>query len=150
MIKLNWIGFIIPLLVYIPYVFYAIFGRKKSNKCNHKQMKVIETICLYGMLFFGFITIEGVGYQFINIGLEITWIILFFICLIFYYICWLRYFFMGRKEEYLYDKVLFIYPIGIMQSAIFLVSAIFLFHPIVFVFSIGYCISHIYLGVNRR
>ncbi len=149
MISINWIGVILPIFVYFPYIFYVIFEKKRIKNIKHPQIKLLETISKLGLLFFGFLNFYGYGYSFYNLMVEIIWICLFFICILFNYFCWLRYFLNGRSEDKLYDKLLIPYPIGVSECLVYLISGILLFNPFVIVFSIVYSITHIYLGLRR-
>lgn len=150
MISINWIGIVIMGFVYLPYIFYVIFGKEKNKAIKHKQIRIIELIGKSGVLFFGFLNFYGYGYSFYNVPLQIIWISLFFILILWNYFCWLRYFLNGRKEEFLYKSLLHIpYPIGISECILFFLSGALLWNPFVIVFSIIYGTSHIYLGLRR-
>lgn len=150
MIKFSIIGLVIVLFVYFPYILYILFNKRKyKNHVRNKQIKIIETISKYGILFFSFIDIEGFGYNFRNQVIDIIWVILFFIILLFNYGCYLRYFLNKRNEEYIYKKLIIPYPIQVSECLIFILSGCLLFNPFVIFFGIIYLICKIYL-LNKR
>ncbi len=150
MISINWIGIVLSLFLYFPYMIYLIFNKDKKGKTKYRQIEIIEYISKAGIIFFGFINLNSYGYIFKNKVLEILWILLFFIAILFYYFCWLRYFLNGRNKKNLYDKIIFPYPIGILECFIYAISGALLLNPFVIIFSIPYSISHIFLGLRRK
>lgn len=150
MVSLNRIGILIGIAVYIPYLVYVLFGKRIRRESKHKQVSILEFIGRCGILCFGILNFYGYGYSFINQGLEIAWIILFFLCITVNYCCWLRYYISGRQEIYLYKRMAGIpYLLGISECLLYLLSGILLRNPFVAVFSVLYAISHIYLGIRR-
>lgn len=150
MIRFSLIGLVIVLFVYFPYLFYILFTKRKYKKLiRNKQIKIIETISKYGVLFFSFIDLANYGYNFRNQVLDIIWVITFFILIIFDYIAWLRYFFNKRDENYIYKKMIILYPIQVSECLIFILSACLLFNPFVIFFGLIYFISRLYLLGKR-
>ena len=150
MIEFSIIGLVIVLFVYFPYLFYILFGKRKYKELiKNKQIKILETISKYGVLFFSFIDLANYGYNFRNQILDVIWVIVFFILLLFNYGTWLRYFFHKRDEDYVYKKLIIPYPIQLSEWLIFILSACLLFNPFVIFFGIIYLICRIYL-LNKR
>ncbi len=140
--------------IYLPKLLILFFPAKNriviKYNSKEKQIKILEKISLLGNIVFGFVDIAGYGYKFLNLGLEIAWIIVFVLLVIINYSCYLRFYINGRKYENLYDKVLIPYPIGISECLIFIIGGILLLNPFIMVFSIMYLISHLYLGLRGK
>lgn len=150
MVSVNRIGILIGIAVYIPYLIYVLFGKRVRAVRTHPQVRILDFIGKSGVLCFGLLNFYGYGYSFLNQGLEIAWIILFFLCITVNYVCWLRYYICGRQEAFLYKRLAGIpYPLGVSECALYLLSGILLGNPITAVFSVLYGISHIYLGIRR-
>lgn len=154
MISINIIGILIIIAINFPKLIITFFPAKdriiiKYNK-TEKQIKVLEKISQLGVLFFSFIDFFGYGYKFLNLGLEIAFIVLVTLIVVINYLFYLRFYINGRKYENLYDKVIIPYPIGITECLVFLISSILLVNPFVMVFAIIYLISHIFLGLRRK
>lgn len=154
MVSISMIGILIILAIYLPKLLITFFPARdrmviKYNS-KEKQVRIIEKISLLGCISFSFIDIAGYGYKFLNLGLEIGWIIVFVLLVMINYSCYLRFYINGRKYDNLYDRILIPYPIGISECLIFIMSGFLLINPFVMVFSIFYFISHLYLGLRGK
>lgn len=154
MISISKIGILIILLIYLPKFLLVLFPAKDriiiKYTSKEKQIEILEKISFLGCLLFSFVEIEQFGYKFLNLGLQIAWIIIILIIFLFNYFCYLRFFLNGRKYDNLYDRVLIPYPIGISEALIFIVSASLLLNIFVLIFSVIYIISHTFLGYRRK
>ncbi len=149
--SLNYYGILIFMLLLIPRLILVFFPPiRRVHHMAHKQLKVLETIGEVGCSFFGLITIFDIGYKPINFPVEVVWIVLATILFIIHYAFYFRYAIKGRKEEYLYDKVLVYSPIHLSKVLIYLISGILLFNPFIIVFSIMYGIPTLIINYKRN
>ncbi|MBQ3253768.1 MAG: hypothetical protein IJA65_04345 [Acholeplasmatales bacterium] len=149
--SLNIYGLIISIVIFIPNILLLFLPPKVRVKhIRHKQIEIINRISSLGINAFGLLTINNIGYKPYNIVFESIWIILMVILVILYYLCYFRYIFKGRKEEYLYNKVLIYCPISILTSLIYLLSGILLFNPYVIIFSLMYTPANIYIHYKKN
>jgi len=151
MININIYGVIISILMILPLFIVLLFKPKiRIRHIEHKQIKIIEFISYSGNLFFGFITLDNMGYHKINEVTFILWVIIFLLLYFFMLFLYLRYIIKGKKEEYLYNKFIIKAPIALIYALLFLISGILLFNPFILFFAPFYLFSHYYIEYKKN
>ena len=149
--SLNFYGLILFSLLLLPRLILVFFPPiVRVHHRVHHQMRILESIGEIGVTFFGLINLFNVGYKPINLPCEIIWITLVTILFIIHYAFYVRYIAKGRKEEYLYDRVLLYSPLYLSKVLIYLISGIFLFNPYAIVFSIIYGVGTLYINYKKN
>ena len=147
MIELNLLGLFLIIFMVLLELFVILLKPKRTFKHKlHKQIELIKYIGYAGLVFFSPITLFNYGYHYNSNIIFIIWLVLVIIAYLLIIILYIRYLKKGRKEEYLYNKVIIIAPISILKSFIFIISAFLLLNYYCMFFSVIYAITEIYLN----
>ena len=85
--NINYYGILIAFLALLPQIILKLIpSRKRIIVANrHKQISIIDKIALSGIIIFGIIEFEGIGYHIANEIVGYIWLAIFIILLVLLY-----------------------------------------------------------------
>lgn len=134
----NWInvfGFLLIVLMLLPNIIYAVKIKGKRNPCTKRLLNVLEQIGRYGCIVLMVIPV-GIGeFGFLSVGDFLICFLGNILLLVTYWSVWLLYF---HKQTHRKQMALAVIP-----TLIFLLSAVTMRYPLLFVFALLFGIGHI-------
>lgn len=138
---INWFGFILLVLLFVPNVIWALRYRSEANKCTNKLMNLIEQIGRYGCMFLMAFNIGLAEFGFASPLSFIIYLIGNAVLLLAYWVFWIVYF----KKQTLFSALI----LAILPTLIFLLCGVTLRHWLLVGFAVVFGVGHVYVTVRN-